>query len=300
MKLLLTEPNSISFVVERILWRTKARRQKMANQMKEISNWNLARFVLLSWTIPFLSSFLFFGPNEETGNFELAIDKNDFKNGMVVLCSLLFSVFITWSITWRDPASVAKVATAYSLGNILLDLIILIPMSGMSLSDYMAEIGALYFIIAFSQVWFGYSLATSNRPNVNSFVGIILRAPLVSLTSYVAISFFYDDKQTKLLVSIWYFRTVMVLITNATVGLNLLKALQQVRDLQVLAFPVAVLFVMVTIGVDFLLINPVFRWSTQTYFAERGFRLLSTCALGVIARGVAFQRDAQPQNAHRE
>ena len=266
-----------------------------------LNNRSLVVNVLLSWTIPFFASFMFFKPDPATGEFVMALDKNLFKNIMAGLCGPLFSILLHRSIEWRNAGSVVKGCISFFLGNILLDFIILLPMSKMPIyPDYLVEIGALYLIFAIAQGWFGHALAISPRPAQNSFIGLLLRSPLASLTSYVAISFMFDDKQEKMLVPIWHFRTAMVLVTYATVGLNLLKSLQQVRDLQRYALPETIVFLACTMAMDIAIICPVFKWSTEQYLNERGYRLLSTGSLGLIAMSVGRQLERKAEEQVKE
>jgi len=271
--------------------------QDHSSQIKKMDS-KLALRIFLSWALPFFGSFLFFRPNPATGEMELAMDKNTFKCIIAALASPLFSYFLAQSVPrWNAWESVARVCAAFLIGNLLLDVLFLLPMSKMSVQDYLVEIGALYAVLIAAQGMFGYSIATSPVPRSDSLIGVLLRTPLPTLTSYVAISFVHDEKQEKLLLPEWHFRSFMVLVAQATIGLNLVKALQQLQDVKKWAIPVTLLFIVATLGFDYLMICPVFKWSVERYLAERGFRLLSTTGFAVVAMKAASLR---PARVHQE
>jgi hypothetical protein len=250
----------------------------------------LAGYVLVSWAIPFLSGFAFFAPDENSGEFKLAVDKNVFKNVMVMIAAPLFAVLLSRTVRWRDGASVTRAGLAFLSGNLFLDLLILVPMSKMDVGDYFAEIGAGYVVFTVVNCWFGYALANSERPSQNSFIGILLRAPLASLISYVAISLLHDEKQETTTVPIWHFRTYMMMVASVSLGLNLFKAFEQVRDLQTYAVLATAVFLAEVVAIDLVSICPVFKWSYERYLWERGVRLVfSGVGLSLIARSVGVQ-----------
>ncbi len=76
----------------------------------------------LAWLIPFVASFFFY-----TREGELTINILFFKSIMIVVGS--FSAGSTW----------------FGI-KILLDLLVLIPMSGMSIADYFTQIGIMYLL----------------------------------------------------------------------------------------------------------------------------------------------------------
>lgn len=100
---------------------------------------------LLSWLIPFVTSFLFY-----TREGELTIDIFLFKSIMIVVGSvtaafLLISYFKNIGADYFREGVV--LGSAWFAINILMDMAVLIPMSGMSVSDYFAQIGLRYLMI---------------------------------------------------------------------------------------------------------------------------------------------------------
>ncbi len=99
---------------------------------------------LASWAIPFAVSFLFF---DQTG--QIAISKPLFKSIMVVVgggvgVALLLKAF------GRVPASMNSglIIGCYWLAlNLVLDLVVLVPMSGMSMTEYFYDIGLRYLLL---------------------------------------------------------------------------------------------------------------------------------------------------------
>ena len=103
----------------------------------------------LSWLIPFVSAFFFY-----SGQGELAIDIFLFKSIMIVVGSisaafLLVSYFKKINGNYFKEGVVVRIS--WFAINIILDILILLPMSGMSFPDYFAQIGLRYLAIpAFS------------------------------------------------------------------------------------------------------------------------------------------------------
>ena len=244
--------------------------------------------VVLSWVIPFIGSFAFFRTNNDTRELELSLEKNDMKNLLTAFAANLWAYLAADLVAWDRWQSIALTYGLFIFGNVLLDVLILLPLSQMALwSEYVVEIGALYVIFAVTQSWFGFQIARTARPQQNLWFGVVLRSALPSITSYVAISLLFDERQTDLLLPVWHFRTAMVALANVTIAFNLAKACQGVRDLEIFAFPVTMFFIVTTVGLDFVTICPVFHWSFAKYMAERGFRLLTTTSLAIIARDSA-------------
>jgi uncharacterized membrane protein YpjA len=111
----------------------------------------------LSWLIPFASSVFFY-----TREGKLTIDVFLFKSIMIVVGSvsaafLLVSYFK--SINNRYLRESIVVGLAWFGINIVLDLLVLIPMSGMTVSDYFAQIGLRYVAIPAMSIAVGAALA---------------------------------------------------------------------------------------------------------------------------------------------
>ena len=114
----------------------------------------------LAWLIPFVASFFFY-----TREGKLTIDVFLFKSIMIVVGSvsaafLLVSYFKTINANHLREGVV--VGLAWFSINIALDLLVLVPMSGMSVSDYFAQIGLRYLVIPAMSITVGTAL--KNKP----------------------------------------------------------------------------------------------------------------------------------------
>jgi len=110
----------------------------------------------LAWLIPFVASFSFYS---EEG---LTIDIFLFKSIMIVVGSISAAILL---VSYFKKISTAYLKEGIIVGvawfgiNILLDLLILIPMSGMSITDYFTQIGIRYLVIPAMSITVGASLA---------------------------------------------------------------------------------------------------------------------------------------------
>ena len=111
----------------------------------------------LAWLIPFVASFFFY--SKEGG---LTIDIFLFKSIMIVVGSIS-AAFLLISYFKKINADYLKegiyVGLTWFSINILLDLLVLIPMSGMSVADYFTQIGLRYLVIPAMCIAVGASLA---------------------------------------------------------------------------------------------------------------------------------------------
>ena len=99
----------------------------------------------LAWLIPFVASFFFY-----TREGELTIDIFFFKSIMIVVGTfsaaiLLVSYFKNINADYLKEGVI--IGLTWLAISILLDLLVLIPMSGMSIADYFAQIGIRYLAI---------------------------------------------------------------------------------------------------------------------------------------------------------
>jgi len=111
----------------------------------------------LAWLIPFVASIFFY-----TREGKLTIDVFLFKTIMIVVGSvsvafLLVSYFKKINISYFKEG--ITVGIIWFSVNILLDLVILIPMSGMSIANYFTQIGLRYLAIPAMCITVGASLA---------------------------------------------------------------------------------------------------------------------------------------------
>lgn len=110
----------------------------------------------LAWLIPFLASFFFY-----TKEGELTIDVFLFKSIMIVVGSISASILL---VSYFKKINEAYLKEGIITGviwfglNILLDLLILIPMSGLSIADYFTQIGIRYIVIPAMSITVGTAL----------------------------------------------------------------------------------------------------------------------------------------------
>ncbi len=111
----------------------------------------------LAWLIPFVTSIFFY-----TREGVLTIDVFLFKTIMIVVGStsaafLLISYFKKIDTRYLKEGIIVGL-TWFGI-NILLDLLVLIPMSGMSVVDYFTQIGLRYLVMPVMSIMVGASLA---------------------------------------------------------------------------------------------------------------------------------------------
>lgn len=113
-------------------------------------------FGLLTWLIPFVTAFAFFGPD---GN--IRIDMDLFKSIMIVVASLVSSLLLVLYFkkvksNYRKEGIV--IGLIWLAMNLILDILILLPMSKMALGQYVAQIGLRYLMIPIMSTSFGLLL----------------------------------------------------------------------------------------------------------------------------------------------
>ena len=119
-------------------------------------------FGILTWLIPFLAAFFFYNSKGE-----LTVDIFLFKSIMIIVGSttaaiLLIRYFKQVSSNFQREG--IRLGLFWFILNVLLDMIILIPMSEMSLPEYFAQIGIRYIVIPVMTIMVGTALA--NKENV--------------------------------------------------------------------------------------------------------------------------------------
>jgi hypothetical protein len=111
----------------------------------------------LAWLIPFVASFFFY-----TREGKLTINVSTFKSIMVVVGTITAAILLV-SYFKKIKAEYLKEGIIIGLSwfglNILLDIIILIPMSKMPLPDYFMQIGLGYLAIPTMCIMVGAALA---------------------------------------------------------------------------------------------------------------------------------------------
>ncbi|PJA89919.1 MAG: hypothetical protein CO137_01690 [Candidatus Magasanikbacteria bacterium CG_4_9_14_3_um_filter_32_9] len=116
----------------------------------------LILFGFFVWLIPFTISILFFNKNGE-----LLIDVFLFKSIMIVIGTFTGACILVWyfkkvKINFLKTSIV--VGLVWFLISIVLDLIVLLPMSGMSVGSYFSEIGIRYLSLPILAITVGYLL----------------------------------------------------------------------------------------------------------------------------------------------
>lgn len=115
----------------------------------------IAAYGFLAWLIPFAVSFLFYSKDG------LAIDIFLFKSIMIVVGSVSAAVLLIFYFKRINVAYFREgviAGFAWFGANILLDLLILIPLSGMPVTDYFTQIGIRYLSIPAMSVAVGAAL----------------------------------------------------------------------------------------------------------------------------------------------
>ncbi len=110
----------------------------------------------LAWLIPFVTAFFFY--SKEGG---LVIDIFLFKTIMIVVGAIV-GAFLLVSYFKRVNANYLYEGIIVGLTwlgiNILLDLLVLVPMSEMALPDYFAQIGLRYLVMPVMSIMVGSAL----------------------------------------------------------------------------------------------------------------------------------------------
>ncbi len=111
---------------------------------------------VIIWLVPFVLSFLFYRPDGT-----LVIDIFFFKTIMIVAGSLIgvcMAVKYFRQVKKDYLNAGITIGLAWFLISIVLDLAVLVPMSGMAIVPYFTEIGLRYLIIPIITVGMGYLL----------------------------------------------------------------------------------------------------------------------------------------------
>lgn len=118
-----------------------------------LKNWRITLFGFLSWAIPFLLAIPFF---DQTG--QLAVQRELFKSLMVVIGGGVGVILLVMAFQRVQPtfASGAIIGLYWLAINLILDLCILIPMSGMDTTLYFIDIGLRYLLLPIISTAIGY------------------------------------------------------------------------------------------------------------------------------------------------
>ena len=124
--------------------------------MKMNKNIRNVLYGLLVWLIPFIASVFFY--TREGG---LRIDIFLFKTIMIIIGSITGAILLISyfkKINTRYLKEGIYVGITWFVINILLDLLVLIPMSGMSISDYFLQIALRYLVMPVMSIMVGVAL----------------------------------------------------------------------------------------------------------------------------------------------
>jgi hypothetical protein len=114
-------------------------------------------FGFLTWLVPFLASLLFY-----TQQGTLIIDVFLFKAIMIIVGSVSAGILLIYYFKNVNNGYFKEgiiIGISWFTLNIILDLLVLIPMSGMSLADYFTRIGLTYIVIPVMCITVGTALA---------------------------------------------------------------------------------------------------------------------------------------------
>lgn len=118
-------------------------------------------FGLLTWLIPFVVGFLFYSPKGQ-----LVINALVFKAIMIVVGSITGAVLLVVYFGKIDKNYLSEgiiTGAAWFALNILLDLLILVPMSKMVVGTYFAQIGGQYLTIPTISIAMGLVAKTASE-----------------------------------------------------------------------------------------------------------------------------------------
>ena len=117
----------------------------------------LLLFGILIWIIPFITGFFFY---DAEGN--LATDIFLFKSIMIVMLVLAGALFSILYLKKMDSSHVQKgviAGVSWLVISILLDALVLIPMTGMSGVDYVSQIGLRYLTLPITVITAGIAFS---------------------------------------------------------------------------------------------------------------------------------------------
>ena len=116
---------------------------------------------LMTWAIPFFAAFFFM---DQTG--QLSIDMYLFKTIMIIVGGLTGAFAIVLYFKKYEDAYLKHGLLAgltWFFINVILDLMLLVPMSKMSYPDYFSQIGLRYLMIPIMNIMVGYILNTKTN-----------------------------------------------------------------------------------------------------------------------------------------
>ncbi len=127
---------------------------------------NIIRITLLglmTWLVPFVAAFFFF---DETG--QIAVDMYLFKTIMILIGGITgaFAIILYFRKVQSSFLNHGiLIGCVWFVINFVLDIIILLPLSGMSFSDYLIQIGLRYLMAPIMSIMAGILL--ESKPEIN-------------------------------------------------------------------------------------------------------------------------------------
>lgn len=118
---------------------------------KIFTNWRTTVFGLLSWAIPFAASIPFYGPHG------LMIPLLLFKSIMIVIGALAGVVLLVWLFRHIRPSlgTGLAIGLCWLILNWLLDILVLLPLSGDPITSWFANIGLRYLVLPIVAIGMG-------------------------------------------------------------------------------------------------------------------------------------------------
>ncbi len=114
----------------------------------------MSLFGFLTWLIPFVVGFLFYSPEGQ-----LLVGPLVFKSIMVVAGSITGAFLLVLyfkKITSGYLFEGVVVGLVWLAINLLLDIVVLVPMSGMTIGNYFSQIGLSYLSIPTTSIAIGF------------------------------------------------------------------------------------------------------------------------------------------------
>lgn len=235
--------------------------------------------MLLSWLVPFIASFAFFKFDEVKGRAELVVDFAVFKNTICFFSCLVFAWCFTKAVKgdYANKPRLLRLVYSFLGCNILMDLLILLPMSQMQLYTWFKQIGIMYCIYFFVLAVFVLQLKPYvHRRRVHKFV--LVAQPLLCMFMRFTLANVHGDggeEEEMTVATLW--------LTGGLVGASFLLAINTKF------LPCSLLFTAASWLVEGILVGNV--WAPYKYLEIRGLRLLGLMlALGYV--GSDFQRNS--------
>lgn len=113
-------------------------------------------FGIIIWLIPFIMAFFFYTPAGQ-----LSVDIFLFKTIMLLIGNLTGVIFLVIYLRKTEKNYLKEsiiIGLIWLLINYILDFVILLPMSKMSVGDYFIQIGLRYLLLPVVSIGFGYLL----------------------------------------------------------------------------------------------------------------------------------------------